>query len=197
MTPRSSLLRWGSGSAPGDRIATRRNDANLGVANRDTWFVTAVDRDGGLHVTPAREVTPVGVDEFDADRSKTRTLPAGYVTPYVQLGYAGTVHGAQGATVTACPVVIGERTGAASAYVGMTRGRQANTAHLVAADTAEARAQWVGVFARDRADLGPGHAGQRAALEVDRYGLAPTVRPPHLEPRLRAPQLRPTSGVHR
>jgi hypothetical protein len=36
-------------------------------------------------------------------------------------------------------VVIGDRTGAASAYVSMTRGRLSNTAHLVAADVGEAR----------------------------------------------------------
>jgi len=65
--------------------------------------------------------------------------------------------------------VIGEHTGAASAYVGMTRGREANTAHLVAADLQEAREQWIGVFARDRADLGPAHAAQLAAAEAARY----------------------------
>ncbi len=63
----------------------------------------------------------------------------------------------------AAHVVIGEHTGAASAYVRMTRGRTANTAHLVAADLAEARAQWITAFGRDRADLGPGHAAQLAA----------------------------------
>jgi hypothetical protein len=66
-------------------------------------------------------------------------------------------------------VVIGEHTGAASAYVGMTRGRTANTAHLVAADLREARQQWIAVFGRDRADLGPGHAAQLAATEAARY----------------------------
>ncbi len=44
----------------GDRIATRRNNRDLQVANRDTWTVTAVDRNGGLLVTPAGtpHVTP-------------------------------------------------------------------------------------------------------------------------------------------
>jgi hypothetical protein len=65
--------------------------------------------------------------------------------------------------------VIGEHTGAASAYVGMTRGRQANTAHLVAADLADAREQWIAVSARDRADIGPAHAADLAAREAARY----------------------------
>jgi hypothetical protein len=96
-------------------------------------------------------------------------LPAGYVTAHVELAYASTAHGVQGGTVTSAHVVIGEHTGAASAYVGMTRGRTANTAHLVAADLAEARQQWAAVFGRDRADLGPAHAAQLAATEAARY----------------------------
>src|SRR3954451_8490215 len=46
----------------GDRIATRRNDRDLGVANRDTLTVTAVAHHGELIVTPADaapgDVTP-------------------------------------------------------------------------------------------------------------------------------------------
>ena len=126
----------------GDRIATRRNDRDLGVANRDTWIVTAVGRDGELVVTPAARsrgtVTPAP-GSVTPRRAVTqpggqRVLPADYVTAHVELAYATTAHGVQGDTVTAAHVVVGEHTGAASAYVGMTRGRQANTAHLVAAD---------------------------------------------------------------
>jgi exodeoxyribonuclease V alpha subunit len=102
-------------------------------------------------------------------RTGERVLPAGYVTSHVELAYASTAHGAQGDTVTAAHLVVGEHTGAASAYVGMTRGRTANTAHLVAEDLAEAREQWIAVFGRDRADLGPGHAAVQAAAEAARY----------------------------
>ena len=63
-------------------------------------------------------------------------LPADYVTAHVELAYASTAHGVQGDTVPAAHVVIGEHTGAASAYVGMTRGRTAKTAHLIAVDLA-------------------------------------------------------------
>ncbi len=51
----------------------------------------------------------------------------------------------------------------------MTRGRAANTAHLIADSVQDAREQWVAVFARDRADLGPAHAAELAAREADRY----------------------------
>ena len=52
----------------------------------------------------------------------------------------------------------------------MTRGRHHNIAHLVADTVDDARSQWVEVFSRDRADLGPRHAAQRAADDIDRYG---------------------------
>ncbi|MDK3255268.1 MobF family relaxase [Blastococcus capsensis] len=157
----------------GDRIATRRNDRRLDVANRDTWIVSAVGRRGGLLVTPA--VTPTGPVPGDGSGGVTpagpgtRVLPADYVTEHVELAYASTAYGVQGDTVTASHVVVGEHTGASSCYVGMTRGRTANTAYLVAADADEARQQWVAVFARDRADLGPAHAAQQAAAEAARY----------------------------
>jgi exodeoxyribonuclease V alpha subunit len=180
--------RTGQRIGAGDRIATRRNDRNLEVANRDTWTVTAVGRRGGLLVTantatgdvpqgdvpqgdvPGGDVTPAG--------ARVRVLPADYVTQHVELAYASTAYGVQGDTVPAAHVVIGGQTGAASAYVGMTRGRLSNTAHLVAADVAEARAQWIAVFGRDRADLGPGHAAELAARDRqdrsrDRTGAAP------------------------
>jgi exodeoxyribonuclease V alpha subunit len=154
----------------GDRVATRRNDRDLDVANRDVWIVTGVGRDGGLRVTPA-DVTPAGLvpASVSATATRQRWLPGDYVTAHLELAYATTAHGAQGDSVTAAHLVVGEHTGAASAYVGMTRGREANTAHLVAADADEAREQWVAVFARDRADLGPAHAAEQAAVEAARY----------------------------
>ncbi len=192
--------RTGQRIGAGDRIATRRNDRVLDVANRDTWTVTAVDRHGGLHVTPdtagrgdvpAGVVTPAGPD--------VRVLPSDYVTDYVELAYATTVHGVQGATVTAAHLVLGEFTGAAAAYVGMTRGRTANTAHLIATDPDQAREQWIAAFGRDRADLGPRHATGLAAREADRY--APT-RPPTPAPGIprpdyerRGPSLAPRSAA--
>ncbi|RFU18942.1 TrwC relaxase [Geodermatophilus marinus] len=160
--------RAGQRIGAGDRIATRRNDRDLEVANRETWTVTAVGRRGGLLVTadaasgdvPQGDVTPAG--------ARVRVLPAHYVKDHVELAYASTAYGVQGDSVPAAHVVIGDATGAASAYVGMTRGRLSNTAHLVAADAAEARAQWIAVFGRDRADLGPGHAAELAAREAAR-----------------------------
>ena len=52
----------------------------------------------------------------------------------------------------------------------MTRGRENNTAHLVAENLEDARKQWIEAFGRDRADLGPGHARSRAIDDIGRYG---------------------------
>ncbi len=47
------------------------------------------------------------------------------------LAYATTIAGAQGRTTDRSHVLVTPRTTAQSLYVGMTRGRQANTAHVV------------------------------------------------------------------
>ncbi len=166
---RTATTRAGQRIGAGDRIATRRNDWALGVANRDTWTVTAVGPDGELVVTPSDTVLGHVTPGATPTGAAGRVLPAGYVAAHVELAYASTAHGVQGDTVAAAHVVVGEHTGAAAAYVGMTRGRTANTAHLVAADLVEARQQWIAVFGRDRADLGPGHAAQLAAAEAAHY----------------------------
>ena len=139
----------------GDRVATRRNDRDLAVANRDTWTVARVGEDGSLLVT---------------GRAGRRTLPADYVREHVELAFTTTAYGAQGETVDSAHLALGETSGAASAYVGMTRGRHRNVGHLVAESVDDARSQWVDIFNRDRADLGPNHAAERAADDIDRYG---------------------------
>lgn len=151
----------------GDRVATRRNDADLGVANRQTWTVTGMGSDGSLTLHC---------------HGRDREVPAEYATRFVELAYATTVHGAQGETVDHAHVAIGETTGAAAAYVAMTRGRHSNVAHLVAESVEYARKQWVEVVSRDRADLGPAHAKVQALDAVDRYG-SQQRRQPVEEPR--------------
>jgi ATP-dependent exoDNAse (exonuclease V) alpha subunit len=67
--------RAGQPVGTGDLVATRRNNAQLDVANRETWTVTAVHRDGSLSVAGERG---------------PRVLPADYVREHVDLGYATT-----------------------------------------------------------------------------------------------------------
>lgn len=139
----------------GDRVATRRNDRNLDVANRDTWTITAADDRGNLTVR---------------NGARTRELPADYIRENVELAYATTVHGAQGETVDHAHFALDETSSAASAYVALTRGRRHNTAHLVADDTTVARDQWAAAFSHTRLDLGPSHAREQAATDIDCYG---------------------------
>jgi len=140
----------------GDRVATRRNDRDLGVANRDTWTIAAIDPDGTVTVQ-------------GEDRTGSRTLPVGYVRGQVELAYSTTVYGAQGETTDTGHLMLGEHTTGSAAYVGMTRGREDNVAHLVAENLDDARKLFKETFGRDRADLGPGHAAQRATEDVERY----------------------------
>lgn len=151
----------------GDKIATRRNDQITDVANRETWTVLACSN-GALTI------------RGDAG---TRVLPPDYVRQDVELAYATTAYGAQGSAVPISHVLIGDHSGAASAYVGMTRGRERNVAHLVAESIQDARKQWGEVFGRDRADLGPAHAADAAAEAIDRYG--PSAPRPASRPRRR------------
>jgi hypothetical protein len=134
-----------------------------GIGSRpDTTTPTSIGVDGSLRL-------------HDPHRyGRDPEIPVDYATQFVELAYATTVHGAQGETVESAHVRIGEHTGAASAYVAMTRGRDVNTAHLVADTLQDAKRQWIDVFGRDRADLGPAHARRQALDGIDRYG--PHVR---------------------
>jgi exodeoxyribonuclease V alpha subunit len=142
-------------------IVTRRNDHDLGVANRETWTVARVHRDGRITVD-------------DCERGR-RQLPADYVRGQVELGYAVTGYGAQGDTTTEAHLVLTDTTTGAAGYVAMTRGHVSNTAHLVAADLDDAREQWIAAFGRGRADLGPAAAGQAAAHAAAGYCTPPPL----------------------
>ncbi|MEP6856404.1 MAG: AAA family ATPase, partial [Pedococcus sp.] len=144
----------------GDRVATRRNVPDLRVANRQTWTITGVSGDGSVVLH---------------GRGRDQVVPAEYAREHVELAYATTVHGAQGETVARAHVALAETTGAAAAYVSMTRGRAGNTAHLVAETLEDAKQQWIDAFARNRSDLGPSRARDAALEDIERYG--PALRP--------------------
>ena len=122
----------GTWAGAGDIVQVRSNGWHLagycgnrrGPVNREHYRVTAVREDGCLEVT----TLVGGSGRVAGDRI---VLPADYVTEHVTLGYASTVHAAQGLTVDTCHTVVTQTTSAEALYVGMTRGRQANTAHVV------------------------------------------------------------------
>jgi conjugative relaxase-like TrwC/TraI family protein len=138
----------------GDEIVTLRNDRRLlttkggWVRNGDRWLITACHPDGSLSV---EDLTGRG----------RLTLPSDYATDDVTLAYAVTVHKAQGLTVEKAVLITDERTTAESLYVGMTRGRRANTALVVTdsldlehtPDPATPRDGLTGALARVSADV--------------------------------------------
>lgn len=71
-------------------------------------------------------------------RSRSATarvaLPAAYVAQHLQLGYASTIHGAQGATVDTTHTVLTGTETRQSLYVAVSRGREAN--HLYVGSSA-------------------------------------------------------------
>ena len=118
----------GTRASVGDPIVTRRNERRLVVSgsdwvkNGDRWTIEQVHADGSVQ---ARHHT----------HRLCVMLPAAYVAEHVQLGYATTVHAAQGITVdTAHTVVTGDQTRQVL-YVALSRGRTAN--HLYLADTCD------------------------------------------------------------
>ena len=151
---------FGSDSLPigaGDVIQTRRNESALGVANRQTWTVQNVGENGALNVVETVN---------GRKQQRTVTLPAEYVTEDAHLAYAVTAYGVQGATVNASHTVLTDALDAAGVYVGMTRGRETNTLHIVATDLDDAKQQFVDALARDRADRGLEDATERAREAV-------------------------------
>ena len=107
---------------------TRHNDRSLRgrdgswVKNGDRWVVRSVDRNGDLHVARA--------GHHARRLGEGLRLPAEYVGHHVQLGYASTIHGAQGATVDTTHTVIAGTESRQGLYVALSRGRHANHLYL-------------------------------------------------------------------
>ncbi|WP_375502726.1 MobF family relaxase [uncultured Jatrophihabitans sp.] len=116
----------GSHASAGDAIITRRNNRKLAITatdwvkNGDRWSVDGVCGTGALDVTHLRTGRHI-------------TLPADYVAENVSLGYASTVHGAQGITADASYTVATGDESRQLLYVAMTRGRHSNHVFLTTA----------------------------------------------------------------
>jgi hypothetical protein len=131
----------------GDIVTTRHNQRQLHtttgdtVRNRDYWTVDAITAVGGLTVTRI-------------DGHGTITLPAGYVSEHVQLGYAATEPGNQSDTTDRSITLATAATTCRGLYVAVTRGRDENLI-LVVTDThdlADAVDVLEQVLASDRSD---------------------------------------------
>ena len=98
---------------------TRHNDRSIRgrdgswVKNGDRWVVRSVDRNGDLHVARA--------GHHARRLGEVLRLPAEHVGHHVQLGYASTIHGAQGATVDTTHTVIVGTESRQGLYVALSR----------------------------------------------------------------------------
>ena len=108
----------------GDVIVTRKNARRLTVnsgqdfvKNGDLWRVSQVHDNGAMTVQHLEHGGKV-------------TLPAAYAAQSVELGYAATIHRAQGATVDTAHALVDSSTDRAGAYVALTRGRESNTLYV-------------------------------------------------------------------
>ncbi|MDX2342167.1 relaxase domain-containing protein [Micrococcus sp. M4NT] len=166
----------------GARIMTRRNDAQLGVLNRQVWTI--------------RQIGPTHTKIQDPDGGhRVVQVPNEYLQEHAHLGWAVTAHGAQGATVGQAHTLIDEHTDAAGLYVGMSRGREANVAHFVAEDLDAAREQYVAAMGRDSADHGLDAARQALAAQLEGMHLPGRQRP--VQPVAKsAAELRPGDQLH-
>jgi conjugative relaxase-like TrwC/TraI family protein len=117
--------------AVGDVIISRRNDPTIefhhstpnaeslpSVRNGNRWRVAGIDTTRNL----------LGAERL-ADGARV-LFDQNYFREHVSLGYAVTVHSAQGVTADASIALLREDTSRNLLYVAMTRGRHANHAHI-------------------------------------------------------------------
>ncbi|GGG66043.1 TraA/ATP-dependent exoDNAse/relaxase [Kocuria dechangensis] len=164
-TGESVVLRDGLTAHAGDVVVTRRNDRTLAlnggkdfVKNNDVWAVEHV----GADTATLRHTGHGGKITLDAE----------YLAAHGQLGYAATVHRAQGATVDTAHAILDAATDRAAAYVAATRGRETNQLYVALADGEtrdEALATIAGAYDRNLS------AHETVAAEAMRNGDVATL----------------------
>jgi hypothetical protein len=113
----------GNRASVGDVIITRTNDRRLRltatewVKNGDRWTITQVGKHGDLAVRHTRS-------------HRTVRLPADYVQASTGLGYATTIHGAQGVSTDTMHGLATGQESRQQLYTMLTRGRAANHLYL-------------------------------------------------------------------
>ncbi|WP_104168924.1 MobF family relaxase [Arthrobacter sp. SX1312] len=139
----SVVLRDGLRAYTGDTVVTRKNDRTLQVnqgkdfvKNNDVWTVEKVTADPTAN--PAADAAAgeerQRITLRHAGHRGRITVDAGYLHEHGQLGYAATVHRAQGATVDTAHAILDDRTDRAGAYVAATRGRETNLLYVALGD---------------------------------------------------------------
>jgi hypothetical protein len=123
--PTGQEVRLGDGNhaSVGDVIITRANDRRLRlsatdwVKNGDRWMITHVGKHGDLTVRHTRSRLTV-------------RLPSDYVRDSTGLGYASTIHGAQGVSADSMHGLVAGQESRQQLYTMLSRGRHANHLYL-------------------------------------------------------------------
>jgi len=130
--PPQAALSDGNQAGVGDLIRARLNtEIDAGgrkLTNRDTLTITAL-RGPDAEVRRQRQ---------DGTWTEPFRVPRSYLARNAELGYGGNVHVAQGRTVDTTHLLVTGSLSRQALYVGMTRGRESNTAHVVTGKTASA-----------------------------------------------------------
>ncbi|MFE4304825.1 MobF family relaxase [Streptomyces sp. NPDC056891] len=154
-----ALLRTGSRAHVGDIIVTRLNQRRRTVRggkdfvkNGDTWVIEELLADGSAVVRHTQHRGRI-------------TLPADYLTTQTELGYASTIHRAQGMTVDTSHALASARSNREGVYVQLTRGRRTNRLYMAIDDGDHLDDVLAAVAARRSAQLTA--TEQIAALQRD------------------------------
>ncbi|MEU7306133.1 MobF family relaxase [Streptomyces sp. NPDC007206] len=146
-TTRSAALRAGQPAHVGDVIVTRLNRRRMlvrggrdFVKNGDTWTVTKILPGGDAIVRHTHH------------RGRIR-LPADYLAAQCELGYASTIHRAQGMTVDTSHALASARSTREGVYVQLTRGARTNRLYVALEDGDRLDDVLATIAARRRAQL--------------------------------------------
>jgi ATP-dependent exoDNAse (exonuclease V) alpha subunit len=125
-----AALADGDQAGTGDLIRARLNttiDAGgRELTNRDTLRIAGWH---GPHAQVRRR-------ELDGTWTSPFLVPRAYLADSAELDYAGKTHVGQGRTVDTAHLLVTGTLSRQSLYVGLTRGRESNTAHIVTGNTA-------------------------------------------------------------
>jgi conjugative relaxase-like TrwC/TraI family protein len=124
--PLSDGNQVGVGDLVRARLNTEIDAGGRALTNRDTLQVTAF-RGPDAEVRRQRQ---------DGTWTEPFRVTPSYLARNAELAYGGNVHVAQGRTVDTAHLLVTGTLSAQALYVGMTRGREANTAHVVTGKTA-------------------------------------------------------------
>ena len=116
----------GTGDLVRARLNTKIDAGGRTLTNRDTLKI-----DGWRGPD-----TEVRRQRLDGTWTEPFQIPRSYLAHSAELAYAGNVHVAQGRTVDTAHLLVTESLSRQALYVGMTRGRESNTAHVVTGTTA-------------------------------------------------------------